>query len=261
MQKFTIKTESQESIIGNIFYPSQKALGLVFILHGLAGFKEEDYLLKCVDVFLKNNITVCTYDARHSFGESDGNLKNACFSNFIKDFEIVLNWCKKQDFYQEPFFALGHSLGAGAILYKSILSPDIFKGIVCLSPVYNGQKLIDSYQKFKPEFVLTWEKEKYLYKEKENNPSINGYISFDHIIDAKKYHLETEAHKITCPILIITGDRDISSTIEINETLFNALRSQKMLHIIPNGTHTYRKKENQDELKIILNEWLGKNFK
>lgn len=261
MQKFIITTPEKETIIAQILSPKQNALGLVFILHGLAGYKEEDYLLKCADIFLNKGLTVCLYDARHSFGESDGNLKNACFSNFIKDFEVIINWAKTQNFYQEPFFALGHSLGAGSVLFHAIKEPSLFKGIVCLAPVYNGQKLLESYQKTKPDFVLKWKQEKYLYKEKETDPQINGYISFDHMIDAQSYQLETQAHQITCPVLIIAGDRDISSTKEINEDLFSKLKSDKELHIIKNGTHTFRSDENKNELEIILNNWLLQKFK
>ncbi len=261
MQKFIIPTLQKENIIAQLLTPKQDALGLVFILHGLAGFKEEDYLLKCADIFLNKGLAVCLYDARHSFGESDGNLKNACFSNFIQDFEVILNWAKKQNFYQEPFFALGHSLGAGAVLFQAIKEPSLFKGIICLAPVYNGNKLLDSYKKTKPDFVLKWKQEKYLYKEKEKNPHVNGYISFDHIHDAQKYQLETLAQHITCPTLIIAGDRDISSTKEINEDLFSKLKSDKELHIIKNGTHTFRSDENKKELEIILNNWLSQKFK
>ena len=243
MTKFIIKNKSNESIIANILKPKDKPKGLVFILHGLAGFKEEDYLVTCAHIFLDNDFVVFLYDARHSFGESDGDLKNACFSKF----------------YQEPIFALGHSLGAGAVLYEAIKNPSLFKGIICLNPVYNGNKLLDSYQQTKPDFVLKWQQEKYLYKEKESNPLRNGYISFDHIIDATKYHLETKASAITCPVLLITGDRDISSTKKINEDLFNNLNSKKELHIIKGGTHTYRTQENKKELETVLKEWLSKN--
>ena len=259
MTKFIIKNKSNESIIANILKPKDKPKGIVFILHGLAGFKEEDYLVTCAHIFLDNDFVVFLYDARHSFGESDGDLKNACFSNFIQDFETVLNWAKDKEFYQEPIFALGHSLGAGAVLYEAIKNPSLFKGIICLNPVYNGNKLLDSYQQTKPDFVLKWQQEKYLYKEKESNPLRNGYISFDHIIDAKKYHLETKASAITCPVLLITGDRDISSTKKINEDLFNNLNSKKELHIIKGGTHTYRTQENKKELETVLKEWLSKN--
>ena len=74
--------------------------------------------------------------------------------------------------------------------------------------------------------------EKYIFRQRPDNPSKKGFISYDHMIDAQKYQLEKETHNITAPTLIITGDSDISSTIEINQTLFDSLSSKKELHII-----------------------------
>ena len=260
MTKFIIQTPTEEIIVARVMFPPQKPTGLVFILHGLAGYKEEEYLAKTGEIFLNKGFCVCFYDARFSFGESHGELENACFSNFIEDFKTVLNWAKTQSFYQEPFFAVGHSLGAGAVLNQAIHHPALFKGIICLCPVYNGNMLLDSYQTAKPEFVNEWKEKKFLYRKKEGNPSINGNISFDHIIDAKKYKLEEQADQITSPVLIVCGDRDISSTININTTLYDKLNEPKELAIIKNGTHTFRSDENKTILIETIKNWLNKNF-
>ena len=258
MQNIYIHINKNEYIAVNIFEPKQKPKGIVFILHGLAGFKEEDYLLEVAHIFLKHKITVINYDARFSLGDSSGDLKKSCFSNFIDDFDIVLSWAKKQKFYQEPFFIAGHSLGAGTALFRAIQEPNHIKGIVCLSPVYNGEKLLLSYQKERPDFLKKWQEEKYIFRQRPDNPSKKGFISYDHMIDAQKYQLEKETHNITAPTLIITGDSDISSTIEINQTLFDSLSSKKELHIIKNAKHTYKTDENKKALTLLIDNWLKK---
>lgn len=256
MIKETIQTPSGEKIVACVHVPGNKEKGIVFILHGLAGYKEEKQLEVIKEAFLQQQITVITYDARYALGENTGPLEKACFTNFIQDLHIVINWSRSYDFYQEPFYLAGHSLGAGACLHFAIHHPEKVKGIISLSAVYNGRFLLDSYQLSKPEFVHKWQTEKRLFRQREDYLQKSGYISYDHIIDACTYHLETDASKIKCPVLLICGDHDISSTIPINQHFYKALTASKELAIIPNCGHIYNTDQNRSDLKQVIQNWL-----
>ncbi len=228
---------------------NEKRAPLVLIAHGLAGYKEEPMLTCVADTFLTAGYQVLSYDARFGLGETGGDLKRACFSNFIADLNTMIDWVKTQDFYKTPFTLVGHSLGAGAAFDYAIRHPEDVANIVSLSAVYNGQLLLGSYQKFKPDFVADWQKNRLLYREHPDFPERNGYISYDHMIDALDYALEKRAGDIQCPVTLIYGERDISSTAEINQLFFDALSGSKQLIGIPNCGHTYAKPENLDALQ------------
>lgn len=252
---FTIQAQTGEKIIG-CTYLIPHAKGLAFIAHGLAGYKEEAYLQKVRSILEEHQITVVMYDARYSFGESDGPLEKACFSNFITDLNSVINWAQNQSFYQEPFMLVGHSLGAGACLQYAIHHPEKIQSVVSLSAVYNGQLLLDSYTKNKPDFVKKWQEEKRLFKQREDNQK-SGYISYNHIIDALSYKLEEQASRITCPTLIVCGNHDISSTLEINQCLFNHLNCFKELVVIQECGHTYKTNQNLQTLQESISSFLS----
>lgn len=85
----------------------------------------------------------------------------------------------------------------------------------------------DSYRK--------WQREGRLYRENKNHPELNGWLSFDVVRDMLRYNLVRDAGSIRCPTLLITGDRDSSSTVYNNEKLFERLQCAKRLTILKNA--------------------------
>lgn len=229
---------------------------LVVLAHGLAGYKEEG-MLQCVsDYFRQYGLPVLCYDARHGLGESGGDLQKACFTEFIRDLNAVLSWAKTERGIQK-FILAGHSLGAGACLHYASAHTDEILGLIMLSAVYNGQLLKESYLKNKPAFMIQWEKEKLIYRERPDCPSKNGYISINHLADACRYHEEENAKDVTAPVLIVCGDHDVSSTVEINRKLKDSFRGNATLSILNNCGHTYSKPENLLDLKDAIESWFN----
>ncbi len=82
--------------------PNQK--GLVFVMHGLGGFKEQPHIEMFADVWKKHSYTVIRFDTTNTFGESDGNYEDATVTNYYEDLEDVLSWAKDQSWYQDHLF-------------------------------------------------------------------------------------------------------------------------------------------------------------
>lgn len=253
--KEIILNHQNEKICVDVLVSQVAHAPVVFIEHGLAGYKEENVVQIPAAVFAELGFTVVTFDARYNLGESDGPLEKANFTHFIEDLQTVIEWAKTQTFYCEPFMLCGHSLGAGAALWYASHHPQAVKGIFSLSAVISGKLLLDSYQTYKPDFVRQWQNEKRLYREHPSIPARNGFISYDHINDAMRYHLTDIVQTIKCPVLIVCGSRDISSTIAINQALFEALRSPKELYVVENAGHTYAKPEHENELSQVIKKW------
>ncbi len=259
----TITASNFEKIKVTVYFPRTEELQSVAILeHGLAGYKEEPVIQIPVQALLEKGYVVVCFDARYGLGESDGPLEKACFTRFIEDLETVIGWVKGQEFYKGSLILGGHSLGAGSCLYYAIRHPKEVSGLILISIVYNGQFLLESYQKNCTAFLAEWQQKKLLYKERKDRPEKRGYISYDHMRDALSYHLEEEAHKVQCPTLIVFGEKDISSTKTINQTLYGRLRDiHKKIITIPSCGHNYKTEENQTALYEALQDFLDHEMK
>ncbi len=265
MHNFIIPT-SDELIHATWYYDSsdvllrQKTNPIAVVVHGLGGYKEEKMLQTVKDCFLKHNIWVLMFDARHALGETGGNLEKACFTGFIDDLNTVINWLKNNGCARNPLYLAGHSLGAGAVLHYATHYNNQIRGLITLSAVYNGNLLKESYLNNKPDFMQEWQEKKLIYRQHPKHPNRNGYISINHLEDACRYSLEKEVQKITCPVLIVCGDHDVSSTISINEKLYNSFNKNAFLQIVKNCGHTFSKEENLIELKNTVSAWLSTNL-
>lgn len=254
-----IVAPSGEKMAVQVLTPKCPAGKVVFLEHGLAGYKEEGMMTVAAQAFTEAGFTAVLFDARYGLGESDGPLEQANFTHFIEDLETVIQWAKTQHFYAEPFALCGHSLGAGACLHYAAHHPEQILTVVSLSAVISGELLLDSYTHHKPDFVADWQKNRLLYRERADDKTKNGYISYAHMEDAMRYDLRREAPHIACPVLVMCGDRDISSTVPINEALLQALGGKKKMEIVPNCGHTYQTDDNKTQLYAVIRDWL-KNF-
>ncbi|MDR2901751.1 MAG: alpha/beta hydrolase [Lactobacillales bacterium] len=258
MQHLLLTTPTGEKIHARIDYPDGGTPSkIVLIAHGLAGYKEEPLIANIRDVYLKNDTAAVTYDARFSLGQSGGPLEKACFTHFIQDLEFMVSWIRTSPDFKNASLALsGHSLGAGACLYYAAHHADI-KHLSLFSTVYNGNMLAASYEKHKPGFMAQWRADKVLQRTHPVTGKSGG-ISYNHMSDAAKYELEKQSGQITCPVLIVYGSRDISSTHEINTILFNSLHAPKKMIEIIGGNHTFSDEKSMADIKEGLNAWINR---
>ena len=87
--------------------------GLVFIAHGMSGYKEHHLVRIPTEVCLKKGYLVVSYDARYSFGESDGALHKGWLQTYIEDLRTVLNWGENASFLSRTFFFDWAFFGSG----------------------------------------------------------------------------------------------------------------------------------------------------
>lgn len=240
----------------NIQYSDTPVSGTVFVLHGLAGFSDQAFLIAVRNEFLKQNFNVVAIDARFGFGHGTGPLEKACFSTFLADLTQVISWAKESPSLAKPFSLCGHSLGGGACVKYALDHPNEIAGIVTLSGIFNGDDLKQSYQTHKPDFMAQWKSDGVLLRTHPTHPEKSGYIAYSHLADASRYQLDQQGNRLTCPLLMICGDRDISSTKEMNMKLFNKVLERKELACLKGANHTYTNTGNISELTTLLKNWL-----
>ncbi len=229
--------------------------GLAFVMHGLGGFKEQPHVKTFADAFLESGLNVVRFDTTNSFGESEGNYEEATTTNYYEDLEDVINWAKSQEFYTEPFFLVGHSLGGISTAMYAENYPKEVKGVAPISTVVSGKLSLETYEAEKLE---EWEKTGYLISESVSKPGMKKKLKWSHIKDRLKHDLLIKADNLTMPVLMIVGEKDTRTPPKHQKILYEALPGEKEFHIIKDAPHTFRKETQLNEIKNILIKWIKK---
>lgn len=230
---------------------------LVFLQHGWSGYKEQVMIRIPAQAFLDAGFVVITFDSRNSFGKSSGKLEDTTLTGFIADLTTVIDWASKQSFYSEPFALCGHSLGGGSILAYAEDYPKKVSYLIPISAMVGGKYFVRSRELNFAQAFAEWQKTGKIYREKVGSPSVNGCISYNTVIDMEKYDMVADGSKIKCPVLLITGNLDLSSTRDNNEEMFNSLKGEKKLVIVENCTHIFDNAQNQSDLYDAIQLWLS----
>ncbi len=252
MIKLFIKNRKSQKI-SVLVEENNSPTGLVFIMHGLGGFKEQHHINAMADAFKQNNYTVIRFDTTNSIGESEGSYEDATTTNYYEDLEDLICWAEKQSWYQEPFVLVGHSLGAMCIsLYAQKYSEKI-KAIAPISTVVSGKLSMET------EGKKEWKDSGWQIIESASKPGLMKKLPWSHMEDRQKYDLLENVKKLTMPVLLIVGDNDTSTPISHQQVLYNALiEGRKELHVIKGSGHNFRKESEREELKQIFDAWIKK---
>ncbi|MGV8086742.1 MAG: alpha/beta hydrolase [Candidatus Woesearchaeota archaeon] len=233
--------------------------GLVFLLHGLGGYKEQKHIRTFAKIFKKNKFVVVTFDARNTIGESEGKYENANLTNQYADLVDVINWSEKQKWYSAPFYIAGHSLGSMCTLLYAEKYPKKVKAIAPVSAVLSGKLLINNLSK---ERIREYTKTGYWVRISNSKPGNILKLDWKQFYkDLLKYDLLKNVNKITMPVLLIVGENDTNTPLADQKLLYDKLKSNKELHVIKGAKHTFKEEKHLNEITKIMDCWIKKTNK
>ena len=244
--KIIIKNRKNQNIIVEL-EKSENQTGLVFIEHGLSASKDKAHIIAYAEVFKSKNFTVVRFDTTNTFGESDGSYADATVTNYYEDLEDVIKWASQEGWYEEPFWLVGHSLGAISSALYAEKYPDKVKALAPTSSVISGELslTIPKYNNWEEMKERGWIEEK-------NGIKLNS----NHIIDRLKYDLLRDADKLTMPVLLMVGSQDESTPLKHQKLLFNKLGGEKRLEVIEGAPHSFKDPEHLKKIKEIFSDWI-----
>lgn len=248
MSKFFIKNRDGAKI-SVLLEKSDKQVGLVFVIHGLGGSKEQKHIKTLAKAFREKNLTVVSFDTRHSLGASDGDYSDANPTNTCQDLEDLINWAKTEEWYSEPFILAGYSMGGGAALWYTTKYTDKVLGLALLSTVIGGHQVLARYS---PEDVRQWD-ESGIQVRPGSGRELN-WTQFKQ--DILKYDMVSEAHKFTMPFLMIVGDQDTDTPLEDQRKLYRVVPGDKEIQVIKNASHVFSEASHLKQIEEILKNWL-----
>lgn len=255
MEKEIIKNRKGLDIVVRIERAKDQK-GLVFVIHGLGGFKEQPHMEVMGRAFLDNGYTVVSFDTTNSVGESGGKLEDATMTGYYQDLEDVVRWAQNKDWYQEPFCLTGHSVGGFCVIWFTIKHPEKVKAVAPISPVVSGELFAQT--KEIHEVLESWKNTGIREWESSSKPGTMKRLKYDFMEDSYQYDLLKVAEQIKAPILFVVGELDETTPLKHQQLLYQALKmhDDKELHIIDGAKHTFIEENALQELKSIIGSWI-----
>ena len=255
-KKIAVIVEKPEHPVGLAPLETGKLLtGLAFIMHGLSGYKEEFHIEASAKAFLENNYTAVSFDARDTFGESEGNYEDATVTSYYEDLEDVIQWAKTQEWYIEPFCLAAHSLGGLCIILYAEKHPEKIKGIAPTSTIISPDLSMET-SMYHGDKIKEWKKTGWMTKESLTRQGLQKRLKYSHWEDRVKYDILPEAHKLTMPVLLMTGEKDDPAPPKHQQILFDKLPGRKEIHIIKDAEHVFSGEKQLNEIKDIMSRWI-----
>lgn len=254
MKKVSIKNrEGLKLVILTEVKPRQK--GLAFVMHGQGGFKEQPHIKLMADAFKKVGYSAIRFDTTCSLGESGGKMENVSITQSFADLEEVINWTKKQKFYQEPFALAGHSLGGICVALYAEKYPEKVKLLAPISTVVSGQLSKEAHTKKE---LKEWKESGRKLEISHSKPGVEKIIKWSEFLDRLRYDLLKKTDNLTMPVLLVAGEKDKSTPVRHQRILYKKLSGSKEFHVIKGSPHTFRKFKHLKEFRRIIDQWLKK---
>jgi alpha-beta hydrolase superfamily lysophospholipase len=229
--------------------------GLVFVMHGLSGNRTEKHIQTFAQAFHDKGFTTVLFDTTCTVSdESEGEFEDATVSGYLSDLEDVISWSSQQEFYEEPFYLIGHSLGGICIALYARDNSDKVKGLAPISTVVSGDLSEQTYSK---EQLKEWEGSGYRTRESSRAGKVLK-LKWSHLADRKKYDLLEDAKKFTMPTLMLVGSEDVDTPLAHQHLLFDALDCEKEFHVMDGSEHVFRSEKELKELYDIITQWVEK---
>jgi len=232
-----------------------EARGLVFVMHGLSGNKEELHINMFAHAFKEKGYTAVRFDTTNTFGESEGDYEDATTTNYYEDLEDVINWAATQSWYQEPFCLVGHSLGGLCVALYAEKHPGKVKALAPISTVVSGTLSAEARG---AEEMEQWEKSGWEKTESSTKPGLIKRLKWSHMLDRLQYDLLPQVKELTMPVFLLAGELDDSTPPLHQKILFDALPGSKEIHTIAGAPHTFRDPKHLAEIKSLLTAWIKK---
>ncbi|MEC4048543.1 alpha/beta hydrolase [Flavobacterium sp. SUN046] len=270
-KKFTTQDVEVNSLLkGTLYTPikSNSKTKLVILIAGSGPTNRSGNQMGMINNSLKylaeglaeNDIAVYSYDKRIFAQMVNKTLdeKTLRFEDFINDAKDVVNHFKSEKKYSKIIIT-GHSEGS---LIGMVAANGLADGYISLAGAGRGidKVIVEQLVKQAPNVKEEAEKDFELLKEGKSIETKNAMLSTifrpsvqPYFTSWLKYEPQTEIQKLTIPILIVNGTKDIQVPPSDATLLHNANKTSKLL-LIENMNHIFKEiKADEDNTKSYSN--------
>jgi uncharacterized protein len=224
-EKVFFDNQHGERLVGILHHPqSGNARGAVILCHGMESSKESGKLVFLGQALAQRDMLALRFDFA-CVGESSGKFENITYSGEVEDLETAVTFIRAR--HEGKIAILGSSMGGTVALLFAACHPDIAAIVTVAAPVHPerfASRLLT------PEQIQQWSDSGHLFY---HGQRLN--VSLLH--DLEQINVPDAAKKISCPVLILHGDKDDVVPVEEAQELHRYIPGAKKLSILQGGDH------------------------
>lgn len=229
------------------------------------------------DFLTEKGFITLRYDKRGTYG-SEGNFLEAGLTDLIDDAVDCVNFLKNNpDVDANRVIILGHS--EGALIAPAVHEKSAVSGLILLAgaaepsidllPRQNelAYKELNESKGFKGWLIRTLkvtekarkQNEKIFKKIKESDATVMRVkgvkLNAKWLRETMQYNVVDHLKNVTCPVLAITGEKDLQVPPEHAEKIAEYVQGEAEWHVIPNMNHMLRKYDGEHTMLGLMKEY------
>ena len=241
MKKFFIPTPLGK--IAAVAHQSKQADNkLAVIGPGFLDSKDYPHLVALANDLSERGYTAVRFDPLGTW-DSEGDISVYTNTQYIKDFEVVIDFMLAQNNY-EDILVVGHSRAGSISLFVAAQDSRVTKVISIMGAPINQRE---------GESLAKWQNQGFRLIDRDipNSTERKQFnVPFSHVDDQAKYNNNFNLLKqIKSPKLIIAGEIDTVRPLDHMKQLYTELTELKRFVLAPKIGHDYR--FNPDEIKVV----------
>jgi alpha-beta hydrolase superfamily lysophospholipase len=246
-ERITFRNVREQKLVGIFHHPASEPKAAVILCHGMESSKESEKLVTLSRRLSERGILALRFDFAGS-GESEGKFEEITYSGEVEDlraaYEVVMKYRPKK------IGVLGSSMGGTVALLFAAEEQNVAALVTIAAPVHPERF---SERLSTPEDTEQWRAQGFIeYHGRRLNVSLLHDLE---VLDVPK-----AARKISCPVLVIHGDKDDIVPVEEGHELFAELAAPKRLCIIEGSGHRLTEPAHLQKALAESIDWLTQNL-
>lgn len=236
-------------LCGILEAPQLKNKAIIIMIHGYSSGKGGETYVKTSDLLTGYRKNTFRFDLAGNY-ESEGKFEKQTITTMIVDTLAAIKRLKKLGF--KKFTLLGSC--AGGLVALMVATKTKTEKIALIVPA--SHCFPQHIKKYSKNGINGWKKRGYLFY----NAGPRGLlkVNYSFFEDFNQYkNLYSLIEKITCPVLILHGDKDESVALSDSEELVKHLQKGKLI-VLKGGDHKLRVKNDRSKAIRIIAKWLAK---
>lgn len=253
MERASVKSRKGRELPVKIANGGHKK-GLVFVMHGLGADMDNVHISFFMELFSDNGFTAVGFNAEHTFSGPAGSIVEATATNHYEDLEDVISWASGQDWYDEPFYLVGHSLGALCVGHFAALNSGQIKALVLASAAVSPSLMMEEMTQKE---IDEWALGGVLFG--PSNLNIGRPVNRVFAEDSKRYDLIKEADRLKMPVILIASEHDRIVNNEHQRKLYEILPGEKEFHVIKGAEHVFSRESEFSQIRSAVEGFIKNN--